>query len=485
MNAISPTRAEDFPNWYQEVVKLVGKHGKVKGTQFILPHGYRMWELMQQKLDLEIKARGHENFYAPLFVGMDALQEEVNHIEGFAKECAVVTHSRLTVKDGELIPDGELTDPVVVRPTSEAIIGPFVKDMVMSYRDLPLLLNQWANVVRWEMRTRLFLRSSEFLWQEGHTFHASEAEALSHAKEMHSCYETFVSDVLAIPCIAGEKSELERFAGAEVTYTLEMLMQDGKALQGCTSHYLGQNFSKAYDISFSTENGKVEHAFGTSWGITTRMIGAIVMVHGDDDGLCLPPRIAPQHVVIMAFNPKKDPNVDAACEEVRDKISTLQCFEDPMRVMIDKREIRGGGRAWDWVKKGIPIRIEIGPRDIENGVVTLSRRDLSYRDKMSLSVQDLDQIPQILKEIQDGMYQKAKERLDASIVSLDSQEALIAHFDGGATGFVKVAYAGSVEHEQMLAEHQVSIRCLLDAPRSKCVFTGKDTTKVALIAKAY
>lgn len=485
MNAISPTRQENFPNWYLEVIKPLAQHGAVKGTQVIKPWGYGVWELIQQSLDQRIKQHGVENFYAPLFVGLDAIQAEANHIDGFAKECAVVTHSRLTMQEGKLVADGALADPVIIRPTSEAIIGPIVKDWVASYRDMPLKLNQWANVVRWEMRTRLFLRSSEFLWQEGHTFHASAQEANEMAKTMLTCYQVFFKEMLALAVVSGEKSVLERFSGANHTYTIELLMQDGKALQGGTSHDLGQNFAKAYDISFSNQEGALEHAYGTSWGVTTRMIGAIAMVHGDDDGLCLPPRVATTQVVILPINPKDDPSVAQEIEQIASTLSSLRYMDQPLRVKVDQRAIRGGAKAWDWVKKGVPIRIEIGPRDIEKQQVCLSRRDMPYGEKQFIAIDQLPTVLKMLDEIHENMYRKSQAFIDDNTIEVSSLDALLSHFDQGGVGFVKVPYCGDADHEATLSQHKVSIRCLLEGDSAKCVFTNQDTTQVALIAKAY
>lgn len=486
MNAISPTRNEDFPNWYQEVVKPLAQNGAVRGTQVIKPWGYGVWELLQSALNTEIKLKGAENFYAPLFVGVDAIQAEANHIDGFAKECAVVTHSRLTMKDGRLVPDSALTEPVIVRPTSEAIIGPIVKDWVMSYRDLPLKLNQWANVVRWEMRTRLFLRSTEFLWQEGHTFHSNAADANQTALEMLGSYKMILKDVLAMPVVEGEKSVLERFAGADHTYTLELLMQDGKALQGCTSHDLGQNFAKVYDITFTDQSGEVVHTYGTSWGMTTRMLGAMVMMHGDDDGLCLPPKVAPVQVVVLPINPKNDPKVSEAISTLYNSINKLTYADAPIRVKLDDRtHLRGGAKAWEWVKKGVPVRIEIGPKDIEKSQFCLSRRDEAYGEKHFLPLSELKSLPSILKDIHGSLLKRAENRLNDAMIELQTKDALLAHFNSGKLGFVKVPYAGSKNEEATLAEHQISIRCLQKGQSAPCIFTGKQTTQVAVIAKAY
>lgn len=484
MNAITPTRKENFPIWYQEVVKPLAQHGAVRGTQVIKPWGYGVWSCIQSELDIRIKSYGSENFYAPLFVGLNALSQEAKHIEGFATECAVVTHSRLTKKDGALVPDSPLTEPVVVRPTSEAIIGPIVKDWIQSHRDLPLKLNQWANVVRWEMRTRLFLRSSEFLWQEGHTFHQTAADANDFAKTMWYCYQDFLKEVLALPCIIGEKSVTERFSGASQSYTLELLMQDGKALQGGTSHDLGCHFADAYDIAFTSKSGKLERVFGTSWGLTTRLIGALVMVHGDDDGLRLPPRVATQQVVIIPINPKNDSAVDQMCQQVHEKLSSMHYHQEKLRVKIDNRDIKGN-KSWEWVKKGVPIRIEIGPRDLEKGSVCVSRRDQGVKEKTMVALAALDCIPDMLTDIQESLLDSAQQFLNNHTIELDTKDALLAHFENGGVGMVKIPYIDNIDVEKELVQHQLSVRCLIDGQERPCGFSGEPTTKIAVIAKAY
>lgn len=484
MNAISPKRDEDFAKWYQEVVKPLAQHGDVRGTQVIKPLGYGVWEILKAEMDHRIKSKDVDNFYAPVFVRLKALSEESSHIKGFATECAVVTHSRLVQKGDELVPDSPLTEPVVVRPTSEAIIGPIAKGWIDSYRDLPLKLNQWANVVRWEMRTRLFLRSSEFLWQEGHTFHQDEKSADDFAKEMWHCYAECIESVLAIPAILGEKSETERFAGAVRSYTVELLMQDGKALQGCTSHYLGQSFSNAYDISFTNQSGNIENAYGTSWGSTTRLIGALIMVHGDDDGLRLPPMVAPSQVVIIPINPKDDPKVDEYCQMVQAKIAKLRFKDSPVRVKLDSRDIKGSNKKWDWVKKGIPIRIELGPKDMEKNAICLSRRDQAVNQKEFLSLEELDKIPSYLEDLQNNLLEGATKFLEENTISVSDKEALFSHFSTGGMGFVKVPYLDDPQVEKELSNHQISVRCLI-AGDGICVFSGKPTKTIAVIAKAY
>ena len=368
--AITPTRAEEFPEWYQQVIKAaeLAENSPVRGCMVIKPWGWGIWERVQRTLDLKIKATGHENAYFPLFIPLSFLEKEAEHVEGFAKECAVVTHHRLEQKDGKLVPTGELDEPLVVRPTSETIIGDSFSKWVKSYRDLPLLINQWANVVRWEMRPRLFLRTAEFLWQEGHTVHASEEDARREVFVAVEMYRELIEDALAIPVILGEKPEGERFPGAVTTITLEAMMQDRKALQAGTSHYLGQNFARAQDIKFLTSEGQNEFAHTTSWGVSTRLIGGMIMAHGDDDGLRVPPRVAPKHVVILPVVPtaEKQGEVFAYAESIAASLRTLSYGGEPVVVHVDKRDMRGGDKNWQWIKKGIPIRIEAGPRDIES-----------------------------------------------------------------------------------------------------------------------
>jgi prolyl-tRNA synthetase len=356
----------------------------------IKPWGYGIWELIQQQLDRRFKATGHENAYFPLLIPLSYLEKEAEHAEGFATECAVVTHHRLeAVKDEvtgktKMIPTGELAEPYVIRPTSETIIGAAFARWVQSYRDLPLLINQWANVMRWEMRPRLFLRTAEFLWQEGHTAHETKAEAIVETRMIHALYEEFLRDHLAIPVIPGEKTENERFPGADMTLTIEAMVQDRKAIQAGTSHYLGQNFSKAQDISFTGRDGAQDFAHTTSWGVSTRLIGTLIMAHSDDDGLVLPPRVATKQVVIIPVTPKEDTKeaVLEACQALAETLRATRTFHgDPIRVHVDTRDLQGGQKKWDWVKKGAPIRIEIGPRDIESRKVCMQRRDQAPTEK--------------------------------------------------------------------------------------------------------
>src|SRR4051794_7974976 len=361
-SAISPTQTEDFPEWYQQAVRAadLAENSPVPGCMVIKPWGYALWENMQARLDAMFKETGHRNAYFPLFIPKSYLEKEAQHVEGFAKECAVVTHHRLELgPDGTLVPGGELEEPLIVRPTSETIIGATFSKWVQSYRDLPLLINQWANVVRWELRTRMFLRTTEFLWQEGHTVHATAEEAQAETKQMLDVYAAFAEDYLAMPVIRGEKSAAERFPGAVSTFTIEAFMQDGKALQAGTSHFLGQNFAKASEIKFLDETGVLQHAWTTSWGVSTRLIGALLMTHSDDDGLVLPPRLAPTHVVILPITAKaEDPAaVIAYCRKLRDDLQALRFHERNVEVEVDERDLRGGEKNWSWVKKGVPIRL--------------------------------------------------------------------------------------------------------------------------------
>ncbi len=390
--AIVPTRKQDYPEWFQQVIKAadMAENSPVRGCMVIKPWGYAIWENIQRQLDDRIKNLGHENAYFPLFIPLSYLEKEAAHIEGFAKECAVVTHHRLEEKNGRLVPTGELEEPLIVRPTSETIIGESFSRWIESYRDLPLLINQWANVVRWEMRPRIFLRTTEFLWQEGHTVHATAEEAIEETKRMLEMYREFVEEVLALPVIIGEKSPNERFPGAISTYTLEMMMQDRKALQGGTSHYLGQNFAKASNIRFSNKDGQIDYGYTTSWGMTTRLIGGIIMCHGDDDGLRIPPRIAAKQVVIIPVIPKPEMEkaIFAYADRIAESIRAEQFHGKAVSVFVDKRDKRGGEKNWEWIKKGVPLRIEVGPRDLESQSAMVCRRDKPHKRKNCSSLQN-------------------------------------------------------------------------------------------------
>ena len=499
--AIKPTRIQDYPEWFQQVVKHadMAESSPVRGCMVIKPWGYGIWEHMQRQLDDRIKRTGHLNAYFPLFSPLSFLEKEAKHVEGFAKECAVVTHHRLEERNGKLVPTGELEEPLIVRPTSETIIGESFSRWVESYRDLPLLINQWANVVRWEMRPRIFLRTTEFLWQEGHTVHATEQEAIEETRKMLEVYREFMEDVLALPVILGEKSPGERFPGAVSTYTLEGMMQDLKALQLGTSHYLGQNFAKGSNIRFSNKDGEMQYAYTTSWGTTTRMIGAIIMCHGDDDGLRLPPRVAPKQVVILPVIPKPEleEQVLAYAEMIAAKLSLCQFHGQPVSVFIDKRDKRGGEKNWEWIKKGVPLRIEVGPRDLESNSMMLSRRDRPHKEKANVGVDQIgDEVIALLGAIQKGLYEDACRHRDANIVrDITTFEELKRFFTPKNSdkpeihgGFVLAKWCGDPESEKLLDEFKISIRCLplnQSGTEGTCVLTGRKGTIDAIFAKSY
>ena len=499
--AITPRREEDYPEWYQQVVKAadLAENSPVRGSMVIKPWGYGIWENIQRQLGGRIKATGHENAYFPLFIPLSFLEREAGHVEGFAKECAVVTHHRLEEKEGKLVPAGELEEPLIVRPTSETVIGEVFSRWVESYRDLPLLINQWANVVRWEMRPRIFLRTTEFLWQEGHTVHETEDEALEETLRMLEVYRDFMENVLAIPVILGEKSAGERFPGAVSTYSLEAMMQDRKALQMGTSHYLGQNFSKAAEIKFNTRDGGTEYGYTTSWGCSTRMIGGVIMCHSDDDGLRLPPRIAAKQVVIIPVVPKPEleGEVFAYAEKIAASLREVDYHGSPIEVTVDKRDRRGGEKNWEWIKKGIPLRIDVGPRDLEAQGAMLARRDKGPREKEKVAIADLPaQVPTILDEMQNGYYEAAKAYRDAHIYDH------VEDFDGMRVfftpknpdkpeihgGFVRGKWCGDPASEELLSELKVTIRCLpieQSGTEGKCLITGRPATLDAIFAKSY
>ncbi len=502
-NAISPTRAEDYPQWYQQVVRAadLAENSDVRGCMVIKPWGYAIWELMQADLDRRFKETGHKNAYFPLFIPKSYLEKEAEHVEGFAKECAVVTHHRLE-DDGEggLKPAGELEEPLVVRPTSETIIGASFAKWVESYRDLPLLINQWANVVRWELRTRLFLRTAEFLWQEGHTAHATEAEAIEETQKMHGVYADFAESVMAMPVVKGAKPEHERFPGALDTLSIESMMQDKKALQAGTSHFLGQNFAKAQDISFVGQDEKQHHAWTTSWGVSTRLVGGLIMTHSDDDGLVLPPKLAPAHVVIMPITFKADdPDaVIAYCEKLATDLKATTYDGQPVRVELDARDLRGGEKTWGWVKKGVPIRLEIGPRDMNDDSVFMARRDQSPKDKQGVKRADfLANVADTLQDIQDTLLERAKTFRKENSRVINAKDKFENYFKGDKGGFALAHWNGDVEiAKKIQQDHAVTIRCipqdgaiddLLGGPNEpgKCIFTGEPSERRVVWAKSY
>jgi prolyl-tRNA synthetase len=498
--AITPTREQDYPEWYQQVIKAaeLAENSPVRGCMVIKPWGYGIWENLQREFDRQIKALGHENAYFPLFIPLSFLEKEAAHVEGFAKECAVVTHHRLELVNGKLVPAGELEEPLVVRPTSETIIGAMFSKWVQSYRDLPLLINQWANVVRWEMRTRLFLRTTEFLWQEGHTVHTDEADARRETMEILELYRSFAEEVLAMPTIVGEKSANERFPGAVSTYAIEAMMQDRKALQAGTSHYLGTNFAKASEIKYLNEQGELTYAHTTSWGISTRLIGGTIMTHGDDDGMKVPPRLAPKHVVILPVitKPELEKTVLDYAESIAQELRGLMYHNEPLVVTVDKRDIRGGEKNWQWVKKGIPIRIEVGPRDAESNALMLMRRDKTG-EKIKLGKSEIrEKIIPLLDEIQSSMLKDAKSYLEEFTVrDIKTFEDFKNFFTPKNAekpeihgGFIRAKWCGDLDTIAALDPLKVTIRCLpLDqsGTSGKCVLTGRDATLDAVFAKSY
>ncbi len=485
-------RSEDYSKWYNElVVKAdLAENSAVRGCMVIKPYGYAIWEKMQAELDRMFKETGHQNAYFPLFVPKSLFEAEEKNAEGFAKECAVVTHYRLQNdpdQPGKLRvdPKAKLEEELVVRPTSEAVIWNTYKGWIQSYRDLPILINQWANVVRWEMRTRLFLRTAEFLWQEGHTAHATKQEALDEAKQMNQVYADFVENFMAIPVIQGTKTESERFAGAEETYCIEALMQDGKALQAGTSHFLGQNFAKAFDVKFMTKEGSQAHVWATSWGVSTRLMGALIMTHSDDQGLVLPPNLAPYHVVIVPIYKSEDQL--NAISTVADTIMTSLRAKN-ISVKYDNRTTqRPGAKFAQYELQGVPLRIAIGPDDLENGTVELARRDTLSKETIDLEELQ-SKVKQLIEEIQDALYVKALKFRDQYITLVDDFEAFKATLETKG-GFVSAHWDGSEETEQKIKElTKASIRCIpmgASQEEGKCVFSGAPSKQRVLFAKAY
>ena len=498
--AITPTRAEDYPEWYLQVIKAadLAENSPVRGCMVIKPWGYALWENIQRDLDVKFKATGHVNAYFPLFIPMSYLQKEAQHVEGFAKECAVVTHSRLEAgPDGKLVPAGPLEEPLIVRPTSETIIGETYSKWVQSYRDLPILINQWANVVRWEMRTRLFLRTAEFLWQEGHTVHATEKEAMEETVRMLEVYADFAENHMAMPVIQGTKTAGERFPGAVETFCIEAMMQDRKALQAGTSHYLGQNFSKSCNIRFQDEGGTLQYAHTTSWGVSTRLIGGMIMTHADDDGLVVPPRLAPQHAVIIPIyrDDAGRAEVLAYCKSLQKELLAQTFHGRPVMVTIDDRDLRGGEKTWNWIKKGVPLRIEVGPRDMAADSAMVARRDTGEKTLVPRA-ELVSGIAARLQTMQDNLLARARAFQAAHTKVIDTFEELKAYFAASNAerpeihgGFALCHWNGSAEVEKRLKEElKVTIRCIplnAKAEPGKCVVTGEPSPRRVVMAKAY
>ena len=499
--AISPTRSENYPEWYQQVVRAaeLAETSAVRGCMVIKPWGYALWENIKLGLDGMFKATGHVNAYFPLFIPKSFLEKEAEHVEGFAKECAVVTHHRLEEDpDGGLVPAGELEEPLVVRPTSETIIGATYAKWVQSYRDLPILINQWANVVRWEMRTRLFLRTAEFLWQEGHTVHETEAEALEETRKMLDVYETFAESYMAMPVLVGEKTEGERFPGAVSTLCIEAMMQDGKALQAGTSHFLGQNFAKASEIQYQSREGRNEYAWTTSWGVSTRLIGGMIMTHADDDGMVMPPRLAPQHIVLLPVI-RDEADRDALMgyvQEIADALRLMKVFDRLIEVVVDDRDLKPGEKGWSWVKKGIPIRAEIGKRELDEQTVFMARRDTGEKESVSRDLFISDMTTR-LESIQEDMLERAKAFRTAHSEEIDSMQEFRSFFTKKDQnhpemqgGFAWSHWCdGAACEEKISKELAVTIRLIPfnrgASGSGSCVVCGSSSVGRVVFAKSY
>ncbi|KYG78793.1 proline--tRNA ligase [Roseivirga echinicomitans] len=487
-----PKRSEDYSLWYNELVKKadLAENSPVRGCMVIKPYGFSIWEKMQAEIDRMFKETGHVNAYFPLFIPKSYLSKEADHVEGFAKECAVVTHYRL-MKDpngkGVVVdPDAKLEEELIVRPTSETVIWSTYKNWVQSYRDLPLLINQWANVVRWEMRTRLFLRTAEFLWQEGHTAHATKQEAIDESVQMMNVYAQFAEEFMAMPVVKGIKSESERFAGAVETYCIEALMQDGKALQAGTSHFLGQNFAKAFDVKFASKEGTQEYVWGTSWGVSTRLIGALIMAHSDDQGLVLPPKLAPIQVVIVPIYKGEE-----QLQTISDKVAELtKCLKAKgISVKFDNRDTyKPGFKFAEWELKGVPVRLAIGPKDLENNTVEIARRDTGVKELFNLEGNLADKLEALLDEIQSSIYQKAFDFRAENTTEVDTYDDFKKVLEGQG-GFVSAHWDGTSETEDRIkTETKATIRCIpLDRKEEAgvCIYSGKPSTGRVLFAKAY
>ncbi len=492
MSKVITSRSEDYSQWYNDLIIKGGlaDYSAVRGCMVIKPYGYSLWENMRDVLDRKFKETGHQNAYFPIFVPKSLFEAEEKNAEGFAKECAVVTHYRLKTDEnnkGKLIvdPEARLEEELVVRPTSEAIIWSTYKNWIQSYRDLPILINQWANVVRWEMRTRLFLRTAEFLWQEGHTAHASREEAVEETKKMLEVYADFAENFMALPVVKGVKSANERFAGAEDTYCIEALMQDGKALQAGTSHFLGQNFAKAFDVKFADKDNQLDYVWATSWGVSTRLIGALVMAHSDDDGLMMPPRIAPLQVVIVPIYKGADsvPVIDAKVQEIMQELRSKG-----ISVKYDNDDnARPGWKFAEYEMKGVPVRMAMGMRDMENGVVEIARRDT--KEKQQVNIEGIgDYVANLLEDIQQSMYNRARSFRDSHITRVDTWEEFMETLEQ-KTGFIAAHWDGTPETEEKIKElSKATIRCIpLDNPQEagKCILTGNPSTQRVLFARAY
>lgn len=487
-----PKRSEDYSLWYNELVKRadLAENSPVRGCMVIKPYGYSIWEKMQAEIDRMFKETGHSNAYFPLFIPKSYLSKEADHVEGFAKECAVVTHYRLKNDEngnGVVVdPEAKLEEELIVRPTSETVIWNTYRNWIQSYRDLPLLVNQWANVVRWEMRTRLFLRTSEFLWQEGHTAHATKEEAVAESIQMMQVYAQFAEEFMALPVVRGIKSESERFAGAVETYCIEALMQDGKALQAGTSHFLGQNFAKAFDVKFTSKEGKLDYVWGTSWGVSTRLMGALIMAHSDDQGLVLPPKLAPIQVVIVPIYRGEE-----QLELIREKADPIirELRGRGISVRFDDRDsFKPGYKFAEWELKGVPVRLAMGPKDLENNSVEIARRDTKTKEFFSLESSISDKVVSLLEEIQNNIYHKALSFQEEHTTKVDSYEEFKKVLDDRG-GFVSAHWDGTAETEEKIKqETKATIRCLIFEGQDEagvCMYSGKPSERRVLFARAY
>lgn len=491
--AITPRRDQNYPEWYQQVIKAadLAEISAVRGCMVIKPWGYALWENVQQQLGKMIKSAGYKNAYFPLFIPLKFFEKEAEHVGGFAKECAVVTHSRLQADGkGNLVPVSALEEPIIVRPTSEVIIGESFSKWVQSYRDLPLKINQWANVVRWEMRTRMFLRTSEFLWHEGHAVHASAEEAREEAVRDLEIYRMFIEENMGIPVISGRKSANEKFPGAEETYCVEAMMQDKKALQAGTSHFLGQNFARSSGIKFINQQGEEEYGWTTSWGVSTRLIGGLIMTHSDDDGLVLPPRMAPVHIAILPiFNEENKPEVLDYCEFIRTTLSEQRYHGLDLNVELDLRDIRGGEKFWSWIKKGVPIVIEVGMRDIKENKVCLTRRDNLEKSKTPLNRDEfVKNATDILDDIQSVLFERARKYREENTFDIASKHEFYEFFNSNESGFVRTHWSGDSAIEQTIKQELgVTLRCLPLSYQEagKCPFSGEFSKQQVIWARSY
>ena len=504
--AMKTTRKENYPEWYQNVVSEadMAENSVSPGCMVMKAWGYGIWERIQRVLDEKIKETGHENYYFPMFIPLSFFQKEAEHVEGFAKEMAVVTHSRLVNENGKLKPSSPLEEPLIVRPTSETIIADSFAKWVKSYRDLPILLNQWANVVRWEMRPRLYLRTREFLWQEGHTVHATHKEAEEETVKMLEVYRDFSENALAMPVIVGRKPEYDKFPGALDTYCIEAMMQDGKALQAGTSHFLGQNFAKSADIKFVNQNNEQEYAYTTSWGVSTRLIGGTIMCHADDDGMVVPPHVAPYQVVIVPIIKKAEDTqrVMDYIENLQKQLKSKTAFGEKIRLKVDTRDKASVDKVWEWVRKGAPIVCEIGPRDIDNEALMAKERIFLNQPEGKKIIKASDFIAQIgerLEFLQHAMFEKAKARLDMNIrTDIIEPEQFAAYFansnewieDGklGKVAFVRGKWCGDAQTEEILKSMKITIRCIpfdQSGTVGKCLLTGKEATMDVIYARSY